>query len=414
MTEHTLAVVRHLRSARPISVEVWYEGGNRRLVRQWLGTDIPSCPQGSGDLGERMARAFRETFHAGMDRVVLMGTDIPEITGPILRAAFEKLGSADVVLGPARDGGYYLLGLRQAVPQLFVDVPWGTDKVLERTRSIAHDLGLSVMLLDTLADIDRPEDLNRWREASIQIPESHLTPRISIIIPTLNEAANLPATLASTQSGTNVEVIVVDGGSGDGTVDVARSWGAKVLTCPAGRSRQMNAGARQATGKMFLFLHGDTRLPAGYDGHVRAILRRSRTVAGAFRLRIDGRLPGLRTAERLVNLRSRRLQFPYGDQAIFLRTELFREMDGFPDMPIMEDFELVRRLRRRGRIVIAPVSVLTSARRWERLGIVRATFINYSIPLAYYLGIPPSCLARWYQRTKGIQGRRGKSKGKEQ
>jgi hypothetical protein len=270
------------------------------------------------------------------------------------------------------------------------------------------------MLLDTLADIDRPEDLNRWRQASKQIPESHLTPRISIIIPTLNEAANLPATLASTQNGSNVEVIVVDGGSGDGTVDVARSWGAKGLTCPPGRSRQMNAGARQATGKMLLFLHGDTRLPAGYDGHVRTILRRSRTVAGAFQLRIDGRLPGLRTAERLVNLRSRRLQFPYGDQAIFLRTELFREMDGFPDMPIMEDFELIRRLRRRGRIVIAPVSVLTSARRWERLGIVRATFINYSIPLAYYLGIPPSCLARWYQRTQGIQGRQRKPKGKGQ
>jgi hypothetical protein len=111
--------------------------------------------------------------------------------------------------------------------------------------------------------------------------------------------------------------------------------------------------------------------------------------------------------ERLVNARSQHLQFPYGDQAIFLRARLFREIAGFPDMPIMEDFELVRRLRRRGRIVIAPVPVLTSARRWENLGIVRTTVINYAIPLAYYLGAPPSQLARWYHRERGPQRDRG-------
>ena len=402
MTEQTLAAVRQFQSDRPVSVEVWYEGGSQRLVRQWIGSDIPSHPQGRGDLGERMARAFREAFHAGMDRVVLMGTDIPEITVPILRAAFENLGSADMVLGPASDGGYYLIGLRQPFPQLFVDMPWGTDEVLERTRSIADDLDLSLMLLDTLADIDRTEDLHRWKGTSIQIPEPHHTPRISIIIPTLNEATNLPATLASTQNGSNVEVIVVDGGSTDETVEVARSRGIEVVPWPPGRARQMNVGASRATGELLLFLHGDTRLPEGYDSHIRAILKSPRTVAGAFQLRIDGRLPGLRTAERLVNLRSQRLQFPYGDQAIFLRADLFRKMGGFPEMPIMEDFELVRRLRRRGRIVTAAVPVLTSARRWERFGIVRTTLLNYSIPLAYCLGTPPSILARWYQRTKGI------------
>lgn len=410
MTEQTLAVVRQFQNDHPVSVEVWYEGGGQRLVRQWLGPDIPSRPQGRGNLGERMACAFREAFHAGMDRVVLMGTDIPEITVSIVRAAFENLYSADVVLGPASDGGYYLIGLRQVVPQLFVDMPWGTDKVLERTKSIADDLGLSVIFLDTLADIDRIEDLHRWKGTSIQIPEPHHTPRISIIIPTLNEAANLPATLASTQHGSNVEVIVVDGGSTDETVEVARYWGIEVVHCLPGRARQMNVGVIRATGELLLFLHGDTRLLRGYDSHIRAILKRPRTVAGAFQLRIDGRLPGLRTAERLVNLRSQCLQFPYGDQAIFLRADLFRDMGGFPEMPIMEDFELVRRLRRRGRIVTAPIPVLTSARRWERLGIVRTTLINYSIPLAYYLGTPPSILARWYQRTKEIQGRRGKPK----
>ncbi len=403
MTERTLTLARQLRSYRPVSIEVRYEGGNRDLVKQWLGPDITYRRQGSGDLGERMARAFNEAFQAGLDRVVLVGTDVPSITARILLTAFKNLSYRDMVLGPARDGGYYLIGLRRDCPQLFVDMPWGTERVLEKTTQIADGLGLSKVHVDTLDDVDRPEDLHLWEKTLKYMPKPQLLPRISIIIPTLNEAANLVTTLESTHKASNVEVIVVDGGSSDETVDVARKWGTKVLTSGPGRARQMNAGAARARGNVLLFLHGDTRLPKGYENYVRKILARPRVVAGAFQLRIDGRIPGLRIAERLINVRSRRLQFPYGDQAIFLKADLFREMGGFPDMPIMEDFELIRRLRRRGRIVIAPVPVLTSARRWENLGIVRTTLINYAIPLAYYLGASPSLLARWYHGKRGIQ-----------
>jgi len=401
MTEHILARTKELQRYRPVSVEVRYEGGNKCLMEQWLGPDISFRPQGSGDLGQRMERAFREAFQAGMDEVVLVGTDIPGITVDLLLRAFEALGHRDMVLGPARDGGYYLIGLRRASPQLFAHMPWGTEKVLERTRQIAGGLGLSVVLLEILEDVDRAEDLRVWEEAKNHKPHPHRLPRISIIIPALNEAANLPATLASTRNAVDVEVIVADGGSSDETVKVARSWNTKVVTSGPGRARQMNAGAARATGEVLLFLHGDTRLPRGFDHHVRKILARPGVVAGAFQLRVNGRLPGLRTMERLVNLRSRRLQFPYGDQAIFLRADLFREVGGFPDMPIMEDFELVRRLRRRGRIATAPLPVLTSGRRWADLGIVRTTLINYAIPLAYYMGSPPSQLARWYRRKRG-------------
>ncbi len=221
-------------------------------------------------------------------------------------------------------------------------------------------------------------------------------PRISVIIPTLNEADEIAETLASTHGASDVEVIVVDGGSQDKTVKVARSCGATVIASPPGRARQMNAGAAVAEGEVLLFLHGDTRLPRGFDDYVRQTLARPGTVAGAFELSVDGDLVGLRIMERLVNLRSRRLQLPYGDQAIFLSAALFWDMGGFPNMPIMEDIELVRRLRRQGRIVTAPVGILTSARRWEEIGILRATLINYTIPLAYYLGVSPSRLARWY------------------
>jgi rSAM/selenodomain-associated transferase 2/rSAM/selenodomain-associated transferase 1 len=403
LTEHILARARELQGYRQVDIEVRYEGGNEHLMEQWLGPDISYLPQGSGDLGKRMARGFHEALQAEMSRVVLVGTDVPDISPRLLLEAFEALVHSDLVLGPARDGGYYLIGLRKVYRQLFVDMPWGTEKVLQRTMRIADELRLSVVLLETLDDVDRPEDLHLWKKLS----EPHPFQRISIIIPTLNEAADLPATLASTQDAADVEVIVIDGGSGDKTADVARSWGAEVFSSAPGRARQMNFGAARATGELFLFLHGDTRLPVGFDRYVRKILAQPGVVAGAFRLRVDGDLPGLRIMERLVNARSRRLQFPYGDQAIFLGASLFREIGGFPDMPIMEDFELVRRLRRRGRIVIAPVPVLTSARRWENLGIVRTTVINYAIPLAYYLGAPPSQLARWYHQERGPQRKRG-------
>ncbi len=224
------------------------------------------------------------------------------------------------------------------------------------------------------------------------------TARISIIIPVLNEVGTIKAALASTHSSTNVEVIVVDGGSLDSTVQIAQSLGVKVLSAPASRAWQMNVGAKAATGKILLFLHADTRLPFGFDTMVRTALEQPEIVAGAFALRIDASLLSLRLIERGVNWRSRFLQMPYGDQAIFLKAETFHDLGGFPKLSIMEDFELMRRLRRCGRIAIIPAPVETSARRWLQKGVFQTTLINQIVILAYLLGISPERIVHWYRR----------------
>ena len=222
--------------------------------------------------------------------------------------------------------------------------------------------------------------------------------RISVIIPALDEARVIGRALASAADEPEVELIVVDGGSRDATAEIARSYGAAVVTSLPGRARQMNAGARIATGETLLFLHADTRLPPQFAREVRRILNLPGVVAGAFELKIDGADWALRLVERAANLRSRLLQLPYGDQGFFLRATLFRNLGGYPEILFMEDLELGRRLRRRGQIVTAPLSALTSARRWETLGVLRATLLNQFFLLAYLLGLPPRRIAHWYDR----------------
>jgi rSAM/selenodomain-associated transferase 2 len=226
--------------------------------------------------------------------------------------------------------------------------------------------------------------------------KEHCPESISIIIPALNEESLLPSTLESTRSSRPPEVVLVDGGSVDGTQGVASRYGAKILFSPPTRARQMNCGAAAASGSVLLFLHADTRLPRHFDRFIGKALSCPTVVAGAFELGIDAPIPSLRWIERMANWRSRRLHMPYGDQAIFVRAEMFRAIGGFSELPIMEDFELMLRLRKLGHIAIIPQPALTSARRWQKTGILRATLMNQVAILSYFLGISPATIARWY------------------
>ena len=222
--------------------------------------------------------------------------------------------------------------------------------------------------------------------------------QISIIIPVLNEAEIIQKTLLKLKKDLDIEIIVVDGGSKDNTIELAKALDVKVISYLAtGRGEQMNLGAAQAKGDILLFLHIDTHLPKGYQAMIREALSYPKTIAGAFELKINGQERSLRLVEKMVNWRSHFLSLPYGDQAIFLKASIFQEIGGFPDLPIMEDFELIRQLKHQGEIAIVPAAVLTSGRRWQKLGIFKTTLINQLIIIGYFLGISPKQLKHLYR-----------------
>ncbi|NJN32647.1 MAG: DUF2064 domain-containing protein [Synechococcales cyanobacterium RM1_1_8] len=263
MTEHSLATVAQLQRQRPVQVWICYAGAEAEAFRAWLGEAWDYWPQAEGDLGDRLAQAFQAAFLAGAQRVVAIGIDCPALSPALLGEAFDQLKAQDLVLGPALDGGYYLIGLKGLWPslstRLFRNMAWGTAGVRAETLARAELEKLAVAQLTLLGDVDYGSDLPLWIERQrpaarnpAQPPldplpdpqpksqsKSQLRPALSIILPVLNEAAalasNLPILLdqidplafwadpSHNSQPIPVEVIVVDGGSGDQTVLIAQA-----------------------------------------------------------------------------------------------------------------------------------------------------------------------------------------------
>src|SRR5579863_5064453 len=219
--------------------------------------------------------------------------------------------------------------------------------------------------------------------------------KISVIIPALDEAERLPETLEHLAHCKDVQIVLVDGGSRDGTPEIARRFTPLVFESIAGRGIQMNVGAQHASGEILLFLHVDSRIPAAGLDALRREMQAPGVVGGAFRLRIEppGRRVNLISAG--ANLRSRWLRLPFGDQGIFLRASLFHDLGGFPEIPLMEDVAFVLRLRRTGKLVILPVAITTSSRRWDQEGVCLGTLRNWTLLLLYLAGVSPRHLTRW-------------------
>jgi rSAM/selenodomain-associated transferase 2 len=222
---------------------------------------------------------------------------------------------------------------------------------------------------------------------------------MSVVVPVLDEAARIGAALDRLRDVAGIaEVIVVDGGSADGTRDLVRARpDVRLVEAARGRGTQMNAGARVATQDVLLFLHADVSVPRDLAHWVAGALADPTTVAGAFRIRTvaDGPRPWWAPLLRLADVRSRVTRLPYGDQAVFVRRDAFASVGGFPDQPLMEDIELARRLRRLGRIATVPAEVEVSGRR-VLAHPLRAMVTMRLLPILYRLGVGAETLARWY------------------
>lgn len=218
------------------------------------------------------------------------------------------------------------------------------------------------------------------------------SPALSVVIPTLNEEKRIFETVRSVRD--QAEVLVVDGGSEDATVDAAGRAGARVILSPRGRGVQLDRGAREARGDWIVFLHADTRLEHGWD---LALLSLDPDVlGGAFRLAVDSPRRAYRVIEAGVALRCRLFRLPFGDQAIFVRRASYGMVGGFPPFPLMEDVVFSQRLARAGRMAFPRPRAFTSARRWEEGGVIATTVRNLGLQALFACGLPPERLARYY------------------
>jgi uncharacterized protein len=364
---------------------------------------IETIPQDGRDLGERLAHATGEAFRRHPGRLLVVGVDT-RLTREHADAALAQLDAgAEAVFGPARDGGYYLLALARPLPELFAIDPqaWGGDRVLELSLAAAWQAGRRTALIHPERDLDTPADAAALEDDDPELRPLLLKarePLVSVVVPVLEEAAALPGLLdhLATLEG-RFETIVVDGGSADRSAGIvaAHPSAPVVLRAGGGRARQMNTGAAAARGDPIVFLHADTRLPP----RAYKALTTSAADGGNFAIHFDGGDRFSRVLGAWYRLQ-RRLGVYYGDSAIWLRRHAFDALEGFRELPIMDDYDLARRLERGFRTACLPGPVVTSARRWRTLGIPRTVLSWIVIRWLFLAGVSPRRLARLYRRPR--------------
>ena len=369
--------------------------------------------QGEGDLGARLERILRR----GLERfsfAIALGADSPGLPPHLLEHARIAFREADAVMGPCEDGGFYLLGLRKCPPGLLARIGWSQPDTFAQVFARLRAGGIDVRTLDPWFDVDGPKDLftlrgqllsNELGASKTRAVLKYLrldesagdSLRISVIIPVLNEREYLPKALANLKSQPWVhEVIVADGGSTDGSrEELEKQDIARVIETPRGRGSQMNAAAKMVSGDVLLFVHADCVLPADVGEQIRSQMAASRTVGGCFlvcfpetdRTRLSIVAAG-------INLRARALGTATGDQAIFVRRQVFEAVGGYQDWPLFEDVDLVGRLRKQGDFRVIRSFVTVSSRRYRQFGVFRTALLFYALRIGFWAGVSPHTLGR--------------------
>ncbi len=391
----TLGIVDDFKHCSPeVEVFVFFSPGERKNeVKRHFPGPWKFIPQAGCNLGERMSAAFRQLWDSGYDRVVIIGTDIADLNVNDLREAFDGIAYGTSVIGPAEDGGFYLLGLSSSSDLPFKYDSWGDGSIFDRTYRSLEKLG-TVRVIKKRRDIDREEDLAYFQSSPF------FQSKISVVIPFLSEREKLVGlvSLLCDQIWPGDEVIAIKGTEDPQVYCETVDPGFTLCFSPKGRGKQLNLGAKIASGDTLWFLHVDSKPPANFGYHVRKILALEKKAVGCFKLAFDTDSRTLRAIARWANIRTRLLKLPYGDQGIFCSRETFMLIGGFKKEYLMEDVDFVRKCRKLGGLLVVPRELYSSPERYLKRGLLMASLQNHILMTLYLMGVDDKKLYRIYYR----------------
>lgn len=361
------------------------------------------------NLGDRLEHTITSCKRRGFSQVCVIGSDAPTLPVAHILTCQKLLASHDTVLGPALDGGIYLLATKVKLTDLNI-IPWSSDQVFTNLKALLEQKGLHVGIGPSWYDIDTITDLKKLKsDLKPTTPAREKLyhwleqlPRVSIIVPIFNESKAIKNCIIQLQQlHPLAEIIIVDGTSTDDSWDAANIAGIKRLqTSKANRAMQMNYGAQKASGNILLFLHADCYLSQTAFTAMVNLFANGNINGGCFRYHLAD--TGTNWRYRWINfgvrLRVKLLKLAYGDQGYFVRSEVFKRIGPFKELPLLEDVEWFSRLKKNNNIFFLKEKLITSARRIQQRGWIRSSIINNLIVILYFFGVKPKYLARLYHK----------------
>ncbi|WP_099203364.1 TIGR04283 family arsenosugar biosynthesis glycosyltransferase [Miniphocaeibacter massiliensis] len=382
------------------------EDKEKKLVKI-LGDDKIYFSQKGNDFGEKMYNAIKFVLDKNYKSCVLIGTDIPEIKKEYLENAFKGLNNKDIVFGPTKDGGYYLVGMNKPIEEAFKNQIYGKGTVLENTVFRLKNKNFKIEYVKELSDIDTIDDLRKFRNRIRENRKEQKTEsskfvysnnKVSIIIPIYNEESTIEYIQKQLYTFKDkCEIIFVDGGSSDNTLNLIDS-NFTVINSEKGRANQMNLGAEKSTGDTLFFLHSDSKLPSDFLMQIKEVMKKYRV--GCFGIIFDSKNFFMFACRIISNFRAKYRRIIFGDQGIFIDRDLFFELGMYPNLPIMEDYQFSLSLRDKGfKVGITKDRINTSDRRYPKKTIQKLKLMwkMYKLRKMYRNGVDINILSNNYK-----------------